>query len=118
MVTGVGSPSIKSDIVAAGHQLVRFAPKAGPMTVPPITNATVAPMAVWMTANTRDRNRRRGRSSAHIAGILEHDSRHRDEPGHVTRSVRMTFEIPNHFPSSSALAQRLATADCRLQIED
>src|SRR6266567_897313 len=67
MVTGVGSPSIKSDIVAAGHQLARFEPKAGPTTVPPITNATVAPMAVWMTANARARNRRRCMSSGHIA---------------------------------------------------
>src|SRR5687767_10350091 len=79
MVTGVGSPSIKSDIVAAGHQLVRFAPKAGPMTVPPMTNATVAPMVVWMTANARDRNRRRWMSSAHIFRILEHESRHHCE---------------------------------------
>src|SRR5437868_237091 len=84
MVTGVGWPSIKSSIVAAGHQLSRFAPKAGPTTARPITNATVAPMAVWMTANARARNVRRRMSSGFITArhsSLQHDSRHHDETG-------------------------------------
>src|SRR6185503_9568149 len=73
---GVGSLSGRSSIAAAGHHVERFLPNAGDTTAPPSRNASVAPIAPWMTAMVPDRKRR-------LAGF--------SEDGHIDGSG---FRVP------------------------
>src|SRR5215510_3592063 len=96
MAMGVGSLSGRSSVAAAGHHVERFLPNAGDTTAPPSRNASVAPIAPWMTAMVPDRKRRLAGS-----GVGRSGDGHIDGSGFRVPWFRVRFRVQGSVHGSS-----------------